>query len=205
MKKRFVMFYLIVVAAGTFIVTLANFIFTEVHTLRVFGEILFSALGAVALLFLIDAITAFLVRRLPEKWFAPEAALFTVTPAERKIYRKLKINSWKKYVPEWGCFTGFHKDKVRQPDSSAYIGRFLIESNYGVAGHIVGAVFGFIIMFLPCFRPFALALPLAAVNFLLGILPTMILRSNTPPLRALYRKNVERERKYEIKKNDAKF
>ena len=189
------MFYLIVVTAGTIFVTLANFICCDTHTLGAFGEILFSAVMAVALLFLIDAVTAFLARRLPEKWFAPESAIFTVKSDERKLYRKLKINSWKKYIPEWGCFTGFHKDKVREPNSGIYIGRFLIESNYGVAGHIAGAVAGFAIMFLPFFHPFALALPLAVINFVLGILPTMILRSNTPSLRALYRKNMERERK----------
>ena len=189
------MFYLIVVVAGMLLVTLANFVFCDVHTFRALGEIFLLALGGVGALFLIDALTAFFARRLPEKWFAPEAALFTVKPRERKIYRKLKINSWKKYIPEWGCFTGFHKDKVREPDSSAYIGRFLIESNYGVAGHIAGAVFGFLVMLLPCFHPFAVALPLALINFMLGILPTMILRSNTPSLRALYRKNLEREQK----------
>lgn len=189
------MLYLIVVTAGTLFVTLANFICCDPHTLSAFLGNLLTAIAGVAVLFLIDAVTAFLTRRLPEKWFAPEAKMFTVKPAERKIYRKLKINSWKKYVPEWGCFTGFHKDKVREPDSSAYIGRFLIESNYGVAGHIAGAIAGFAIMFLPFMHPFALALPLAVINFVLGILPTMILRSNTPSLRMLYRKNIERERK----------
>ena len=189
------MFYLISVTASTLIVTLLNFLFDKVYTLRAFGTHLLWAVVAVAALFIIDALTATVARRLPEKWFAPEAKLFSVSQSERKFYRRIKINVWKKYVPEWGCFTGFHKDKVREPDSSAYIGRFLIESNYGVAGHIAGAFLGFAIMLLPWFRPFAVALPLAAVNWVLGILPTMILRSNTPSLRALYRKNVERERK----------
>ncbi len=189
------MFYLISVTASTLIVTLLNFLFDKVYTLRAFGTHLLWAVVAVAALFIIDALTATIARRLPEKWFAPEAKLFSVSQSERKFYRRIKINVWKKYVPEWGCFTGFHKDKVREPDSSAYIGRFLIESNYGVAGHIAGAFLGFAIMLLPWFRPFAVALPLAAVNWVLGILPTMILRSNTPSLRALYRKNVERERK----------
>ena len=189
------MFYLITVTASTLIVTLLNFLFDKVYTLRAFGTHLLWAVVAVAALFIIDALTATIARRLPEKWFAPEAKLFSVSQSERKFYRRIKINVWKKYVPEWGCFTGFHKDKVREPDSSAYIGRFLIESNYGVAGHIAGAFLGFAIMLLPWFRPFAVALPLAAVNWVLGILPTMILRSNTPSLRALYRKNVERERK----------
>lgn len=194
------MFYLISVAGGTLLVTLFNFIFSEIHTFRSFGEILLRAVIGVVALFLIDAVAAFLTRRLPEKWFAPEAKLFTVKQSERKLYRKLKINSWKKYVPEWGCFTGFHKDKVRDPNSSAYIGRFLIESNYGVAGHIIGALAGFAIMLLPFLHPFAVAFPLAIINFILGILPTMILRSNTPSLRALYKKNVARERKQEATK-----
>ena len=189
------MFYLITVTASTLIVTLLNFLFDKVYTLRAFGTHLLWAVVAVAALFIIDALTATIARRLPEKWFAPEAKLFSVSQSERKFYRRIKINVWKKYVPEWGCFTGFHKDKVLEPDSSAYIGRFLIESNYGVAGHIAGAFLGFAIMLLPWFRPFAVALPLAAVNWVLGILPTMILRSNTPSLRALYRKNVEKERK----------
>ena len=189
------MFYLISVTASTLIVTLLNFLFDKVYTLRAFGTHLLWAVVVVAALFIIDALTATIARRLPEKWFAPEAKLFSVSQSERKFYRRIKINVWKKYVPEWGCFTGFHKDKVREPDSSAYIGRFLIESNYGVAGHIAGACLGFAIMLLPWFRPFAVALPLAAVNWVLGILPTMILRSNTPSLRALYRKNVEKERK----------
>ena len=193
------MFYLITVTGGTLLVTFFNFIFSEIHMFRTFGEILLSAVIGVIALFLIDALTALIARRLPEKWFAPEARLFTVGQSERKLYRKLKINSWKKYVPEWGCFTGFHKDKVREPDSSVYIGRFLIESNYGVAGHIAGALAGFAIMLLPFLHPFAVALPLACVNFLLGVLPTMILRSNTPSLRALYKRNVAREKRAALK------
>ena len=189
------MFYLFTVSTATLLVTFINFLFDGVYTVRSFGELLLRAVIGVAALFIIDALTATVARLLPEKWFAPEAKLFEVKQSERKFYRKVKINVWKKYVPEWGCFTGFHKDKVREPDSSAYVGRFLIESNYGVAGHIAGAFAGFAIMLLPFLRPFAVALPLAAVNFVLGILPTMILRSNTPSLRALYRRNVEKERK----------
>ena len=184
------MFYLIFVLVGSLLVALTNFFVSNVYTLRAFGEILLSVIVGVCILFLIDALTAFLIRRMPERWFAPEAKFFSVSPTERKFYRRIKINSWKKYVPEWGCFTGFHKDKVREPNSTAYIGRFLIESNYGVAGHIAGAIAGFAIMFLPFLRPFSVALPLAAINFILGILPTMILRSNTPSLRALYQRNL---------------
>ena len=37
------MFYLITVAGGTLLVTFFNFIFSEIHTFRTFGEILLSA------------------------------------------------------------------------------------------------------------------------------------------------------------------
>ena len=188
------MFYLIFVLGGALLATLTDFFASDVRTLRAFGETALFVIVGVVILFLIDALAAFLTRRMPEKWFAPQAKLFSVSAAERRFYRKIKINSWKKYVPEWGCFTGFHKDKVREPNSAAYIGRFLMESNYGVAGHILGAVMGFSIMLLPFLRPFSVALPLATVNFILGVLPTMILRSNTPSLRALYQRNAAREK-----------
>jgi hypothetical protein len=176
------MFYLITIAAATVLIALVNFLLDGASSFLLLGEHLLRTVLGVVAVFAIDGIFAFLIRRLPERWFLPEAKLFFVGKGEKNFYRKTKINTWKQYVPEWGCFTGFHKDKVREPDSSAYIGRFLIESNYGVAGHIAGAFLGFLIMLLPFLRPFAIALPLAVVNWVLGILPTMILRSNTPSL-----------------------
>jgi len=189
------MFYLITISGAALIIALANFLGEGIYNFYEFGQnLLFVVLG-VAAVFAVDAFFAFVTRRLPEKWFAPEAKLFTVSKREADIYRRSKINVWKKYVPEWGCFTGFHKDKIREPSDSAYIGRFLLESNYGVLGHVLGAVFGFLIMLLPFLRPFAMALPIAAVNFVLSILPTMVLRFNTPPLRRIYRRNLEREKR----------
>ena len=182
------MFYLFSVSGATLLVTLLNFLFDGVYTFGAFCTLLLWSVIAVAALFIIDAITATVARRLPEKWFAPEAKLFTVGKSERKFYRKVKINVWKKYVPEWGCFTGFHKDKVREPDSSAYIGRFLIESNYGVAIHIVNAVGGFVIGFLPFCGGAGIWLPVACVNFVLSMLPVFILRNNTPSLLFLYKR-----------------
>ena len=189
------MFYLITISAATLIIAIGNFLVDGVYSLAAFGLLLLCTVAGVAAVIAVDGLFAFAIRRLPEKWFAPEAPAFSVGKRERNLYRKARLNSWKKYVPEWGCFTGFHKDKVRDPSSSAYIGRFLIESNYGVAGHVIGALAGFAVMLLPFLRPFAVAFPLACINFILGILPTMILRSNTPSLRALYQKNLKRESK----------
>ena len=188
------MFYLFTVLGAAIIIALSNFLADGIFTFFAIGNnLLIVALGIIAV-FLVDAFFAFVTRRLPEKWFAPEARLFAVSKREVNFYRRTKINVWKKYVPEWGCFTGFHKDKMREPSDSAYIGRFLLESNYGVLGHVLGAFFGFLIMLLPFMDPISVALPIAAVNFVLSILPTMILRFNTPALRRIYRRNLEREK-----------
>ena len=188
------MFYLITISGAAFIIALGNFLGEGIYNFYEFGHSIFSVVLGIIAVFLVDAFFAFVTRRLPEKWFAPQARLFAVSKREVNFYRRTKINVWKKYVPEWGCFTGFHKDKMREPSDSAYIGRFLLESNYGVLGHVLGAFFGFLIMLLPFMDPISVALPIAAVNFVLSILPTMILRFNTPALRRIYRRNLEREK-----------
>lgn len=187
------MFYILTVVISVAVITVANFFFQGNFTPTAFGIELLLTVSGVAIVFVIDAMFAFVARRLPEGWFAPEATLFDVSKREQTLYRRLGIKKWKKYIPEWGCFTGFHKDKVREPDSSEYIGRFLIESNYGVLGHVAGAIFGFAIIFIPFLHPLTVALPIAVVNFVLSMLPTMLLRFNTPPLRRIYRRNLEKE------------
>ena len=185
------MFYLFTIAGATLLIALFNFLFGAAHTWLEFGSILlWTSLGTVSVI-TVDGLFAFIIRRLPEKWFAPDAKAFSVPKWERNLYRKSKINVWKKHVPEWGCFTGFHKDEFRDANDPKYIGRFLLESNYGVLGHVAGAIFGFLIMLLPFLRPIAVALPIAIVNLVLSILPTMILRYNTSPLRRLYKRAVD--------------
>ena len=143
-----------------------------------------AALGVVSVI-AVDGIVAFIVRRLPEKWFSPEGKLYTVSKREREFLRKTKIGVWKRFVPELGCFTGFHKDRIADPASPAYIERFLLESNYGAVGHVFGALLGFLILLLPYCQPISVGLPIAIVNFVLSMLPTCILRYNTPSLRRL--------------------
>ena len=189
------MAYLILISGAMLLITLGNFLASDARTPLLFGTLLLDvALGVVAVV-VIDAILAAAVRALPERWFAPAKRAFTVKEGERRLYRKLGLNSWKKYVPELGCFTGFHKDHLRDPASSEYVGRFLLESHYGVVGHLLGAVLGFLILLLPFLRPWAMALPIAIVNCVLNLLPTMILRYNTPPLLRLYRRNLAKEEK----------
>ena len=191
------MFYLITITGATLLIALINFIFGDVHTWLELGSVLlWTSLGTVSVI-AVDGLFAFVIRRLPEKWFAPEAKAFSVPKWEKNLYRKTKINVWKKHVPEWGCFTGFHKDALKDAADSQYIGRFLLESNYGVLGHIAGALFGFLILFLPFLHPLRMALPIAIINGILSLLPTMILRFNTPPLLRLYHRSLSKNAKTE--------
>lgn len=188
------MFYIITITVGALIITVVNFLTGGDFTLSAFAWLLLKTLLGVVAVIAVDGLVAFIARRLPERLCAPEARLFTVPKWEHKLYRKTKINTWKKYVPELGCFTGFHKDKMRDPTSSEYIGRFLLESNYGVLGHVLGAIFGFLIMLIPIIHPLKIALPIAIINLILSMLPTFILRYNTPALRKIYRRNLAREK-----------
>ena len=188
------MFYLVTVISAAMLIAIIEFLTGGVYSLSSFGESLLLTAIAVAAVFVIDAIAAFVTRRLPSRWFLPDAKVFAVGKREKNFYRKTKINNWKKYIPEWGCFTGFHKDKMLSPEDSEYVGRFLLESNYGVAGHVAGALLGFLILTIPSLPSLTVALPVATVNMILSILPTMILRFNTPALRRLYRRNLEREK-----------
>ncbi|MBQ9785003.1 MAG: hypothetical protein IJW29_05840 [Clostridia bacterium] len=190
------MLYVIIISVASLLITLGNFLADGVYTFPAFTWLLLATVAGVAAVILVDGLFAAIARRcLPEKWFAPLSRAFSVPKWEKDLYRKTKINVWKKHVPEWGCFTGFHKDQLRDPNDSAYIGRFLLESNYGVAGHVLGSCLGFLILLLPFLRPLSMALPIAIVNFVLNMLPTLILRFNTPALRRLYSRNLAREQK----------
>ena len=191
------MLYSLTVAVCAGLIIALNLLLGGELTLYAAGKISLITLCGVAAAFVTDAVCAFAVRRLPERWFLPEARLFSVGKRELEIYRRIRLSRLKRWVPEWGCFTGFHKDKLRSSADTEYLARFLLESNYGVLGHVAGAVCGFALMLIPIFDPFTMALPIAAVNAFLSLLPTAILRSNTPALRRLYRRSLARDERSE--------
>ena len=182
------MFYLTVIMSTLVAVGVAHTPFGDAFSLLLLLQSLFDAALGVTAVIAIDGVAAFIVRRLPAKWFAPEGKLYAVSKAERKLLHASGIQIWKRFVPELGCFTGFHKDKIADPTSVSYLERFLLESNYGAVGHIVGAALGFLILLLPCCQPLSRGLPIALVNFVLSMLPTCILRYNTPSLRRLLKR-----------------
>ncbi len=176
------MFYLTVIALTWIFSSLAVYFFGGDGN---FFEILLCSFSGIAAVILWDGLWAFLIRRMPEKWFEPMKKCFSVGEKEIGFYRFLKIKKWKRLVPELGGFTGFHKDKLADPRDKEYLARYLLEANYGVLIHVVNALLGFSILFLP-FLSLPLGVPIVIVNAILSLLPAMILRSNTPALRRLY-------------------
>ena len=188
------MFYLIVVFISMALIIGGNCLFAAEFTLATLGESALAVVIATAAIFAEDAISALAIRHLtPEKWYLPERKIFKVSKSERNFYNKLKIKAWKDYVPELGCFTSFHKDKLESRSNGDYLKRFLIESNYGVVIHLANALLGFVILFIPfCSSP-AIWIPVFAVNFILSLLPVFILRHTSYTLLRLYRRSIHKD------------
>ena len=63
----------------------------------------FKAIGLnILIVFLIDALIALIIHKLPKKWFHYEKNFFYIYKWERKFYEKIKIKKWKDHIPELG-------------------------------------------------------------------------------------------------------
>ena len=134
--------------------------------------------------FALDGSIAYAISKLPDRLFGVDNPRYNVSKWETKLYLKLKVRSWKDKVWELGWLGGFSKKSLQDPGSPAYIEKFIIECNKGVLTHRLCYPIGFLPMvFLPGVLAFSVALPVAAVNLFLNILPTIVLRYNTPKLK----------------------
>ncbi len=136
-----------------------------------------------ALQFALDGGMAILIRLTPDRWYPAEHPRFRVSDREKKLYLKLKVRLWKDKVWELGGLGGFSKKILKEPDDPAYIEKFIIECHKGVVTHRLSYPIGFLAMLtLPNACALTIALPVAVVNLFLNILPTIVLRYNTPML-----------------------
>ena len=146
---------------------------------------------AVVAEFVFDGIFAIIVHSMPAKWYSPDKKCFQVSKRERNFYEKIGIKSWKDKVWELGALGGFRKNKIKDPNSPEYLRQFLVESNMGIVMHVIGVFVGFAVMFIfPLKYALCIGLPVALVNALLNIMPTMILRYNVPKLSVAYKRAV---------------
>ena len=161
------------------------------------GEVIGLVCIGVLIEIVIDLIIAGIVSKCPIKWFDPDKKMYQVSKKERKFYEKLGIKNWKDKVIELGALSGFRKNKLREGSNPEYLYRFLIESNKGIWTHILNITLGFLLIFcLPLKYWLVISIPIGIVNFVLGLLPTFILRYNVPKLKVAY----ERARRLEKQK-----
>ena len=153
----------------------------------------------------IDGVVAFLVNRLPKKWFNHNFKFFTVGKREKLFYEKMRIRKWKDKIPELGALGGFRKNHVLDPFNNEYVEKYLLEVCYGEIVHVLGCLFGFLVM---CIYPkyyLTIGLPVAVVNAVMNIPSLIILRYNSHKLEVLYKSNKKREERAKGKEEEEKL
>ena len=144
---------------------------------------------------LVDGIVAFVIRRLPAKWMNPDKGMIKTRKWEQKLYDKIKVPSWKKFMPDLGAFTKFPKGQILDPKNNEYIERFILEASYGAVIHYLSVPFSALILLLGFIKPgdmtlFSVGVPVMFVNMVLILLPALSLKYNIPKLNRIYDMNV---------------
>lgn len=157
---------------------------------------------AVIIAVALDGLVAFVIRKMPEKWFSKDKGIFKTGPREFRFYKFLRVNKWKEHVPELGSFTCFHKNQFSNPFDNEYVSRFILEARYGVAIHLFSVPFSFLIPLMD-WKMYTgqsnlwltIGLPVAIINAILIVLPAFILKYNLPTLVRIYNNNLEKEKR----------
>lgn len=178
-------FYLTVIGIAMLIISALNILCNT----ATWYTVIFLVILCTALQFALDGALAILINKMPDRWFGVDHPLYRVSEREKRFYKKIKVRAWKDKVWELGGLGGFSKKSLLNPNSPEYIEKFIIECNKGVLTHRLAYPIGFLPMLLiPGVCALSIACPVAIVNLFLNILPTIVLRYNTPKLQALFKK-----------------
>ena len=185
------MLYVVIVAFAAIMLALILWLTTSLAFFSALGYVAF----AVAIVVILDGLTATLARLLPASFAQSEKKFFTVSKKEKLFYEKLKIRRWKDKVPEIGHFTGFRKNKITDPKSVEYVERFLLEACYGEIGHFASCITGFCTLLFFPLTPYwwAISIPVALINALMNLPSLFILRYNSYKLEILKKNNQKRQ------------
>lgn len=190
--------YLSVIGIAMLVISVVNIIFSTAS----WYYIIIAVIWCTALQFALDGGFAFIINKMPDKWFAVDNRAYFVSKRETKLYKKLKVREWKDKVWELGGLGGFSKKELKEPDDPQYIERFIIECNKGVLTHRIAYPIGFLAMLtLPNICALTIALPIAIVNLFLNILPTIVLRYNTPMLISILKRLKRKNEKKQLDSN----
>jgi len=174
--------YITIISIAMIIISILNIILNT----AIWYYVIISVIWCTAIQFILDGIIATIIKLMPTKWFSIDNSFYKVSQKERALYIKLNVKHWKEKIWELGGVGGFSKKSIKEPNNAVYIERFIIESNKGVLIHRLCYFIGFFIMItLPNICAFSIALPVAFVNMFLNILPTIVLRYNTPTLQLI--------------------
>ena len=185
--------YLLIIFACSLVIASTVALCTGESFLLLLGLI---AIGVVFEI-LVDGLVATIARLMPAKFADHTKKVYQVSAKEKKFYEKLKIRMWKDKIPEIGHFTGFRKNKLAEPQSIEYVDRFLLESCYGELGHFFALFLGFTVLFLYPLSDvwFALAIPVAIVNFFLNLPSLLVLRYNSYKLVVLKKSLLKKQQR----------
>ena len=173
--------YLISIIGGDLLIFILNFFFNP--NIQLVPLIIGCAVAPIALIAWDGVIATFIRRALPNKWYDYKVQWRKVPEKECKFYDALHIKAWKDKVLELGVLTCFSKKKIANPRSREYLEQFILECNYGWSIHLWNSILGFAIIFVyPKAFWLPVMLPACIINFVLGMLPFMILRYNLPRL-----------------------
>lgn len=185
--------YLLIIFGCSLIVAASVALWSGQNFILLFGLV---AIGVVFEI-LVDGLVATIARLMPAKFADHTKKIYQVSAKEKKFYEKLKIRLWKDKIPEIGHFTGFRKNKLADPQSVEYVERFLLESCYGELGHFFSLFLGFTVLLLYPLSDvwFALAIPVAIVNFFLNLPSLLVLRYNSYKLSVLRKSLLKKQQR----------
>lgn len=163
-----------------------------------FWHSVFCVFGGAIFIFVVDAIIAWILHAMPEKWFDDNKRIFKVFRKERKFYEKIGIKNWKDKVPETGQVCNFKKNKIASFNSN-YIKKFLIETCYAEVIHIAMLLIGLTVFFvIPFSESLNYSLWLFLINAILNIPPVLIQRYNRPKLQLVLLRSQRQSKHKEI-------
>ncbi len=190
------MFYVLIILSASFIIGAVNYIFVAPIYDITLWQVAFCVAVSVVAAIAIDGLFAAIVRwLLPEKWFSVDRKCWAAGRKESRFYEKIGIKRWKDKVIELGCFTGFRKNRIAEPNNNEYVARYITEANYGVGCHITDVLVGYSVCFIFPEYWLSIGLPVGIVNMILNGLSLMVLRYNLPKLQTLYRINLKRAKR----------
>lgn len=184
--------YLGIIGIAMLVISVFNILFET----AVWYYIIIAVIWCTALQFALDGLIAIAINKMPDRWFGVNNRLYHVTQKEKALYKKLKVRLWKDKVWELGGLGGFSKKTLKEPNNPKYIEKFIIECNKGVLTHRLSYPIGFLAMLtLSDTCAFTIALPVGIVNLFLNILPTLVLRYNTPMLKSILKRMEKKHNK----------